>query len=76
MCRCPFLSTHRSKVSCFKECAFYDYGDIKEECPFKYIDTQKNMVKALHYNELFKNEELNILDELFQEKNYINIFQI
>ncbi|MFR4584255.1 hypothetical protein [Clostridium cadaveris] len=36
MSNCPFLSTNRESVQCFKTCAFYDKG---EECPFKlYLD--------------------------------------
>lgn len=74
MSRCPFLSTYESKVGCFKECPFYNYEDTNGICPFKCLDTEKIWGKDFRYNDLFKSESLNILDELYHEKKYLNIF--
>lgn len=38
MSNCPFLSTKKESIQCFKTCAFYDKS---EECPFKiYLDKE------------------------------------
>ncbi|MFU0825236.1 hypothetical protein [Clostridium sp.] len=74
MSRCPFLSTYESKVNCFKECAFYNYEDTNGVCPFKRIDEEMFLEKKMRYNDLFRNEGFNILDELYHEKKYLSIF--
>lgn len=39
MSNCPFLSTNKESVQCFKTCAFYDR---EEECPFNiYLDKEE-----------------------------------
>ncbi|MDP4088764.1 MAG: hypothetical protein Q8930_05775 [Bacillota bacterium] len=43
MCQCPFLSTVEEKITCFKECAFFQYEGCSngEGCPFKKIKSGK-----------------------------------
>lgn len=39
MSNCPFLSTKKESVQCFKTCAFYNKED---ECPFNiYLDKEE-----------------------------------
>ena len=41
MSQCPFLSTVEEKVSCFKECAFYEEECSAEGCPFRKVGIHK-----------------------------------
>lgn len=76
MSKCSFLSTNEKKVVCFKECPFYNYADTDGVCPFKCLESEKNWKNNFGYSDLFESQNVNILDELYREKNYYNIFQI
>ena len=41
MSQCPFLSSIEEKVTCFTECAFYEYEGSGDGCPFKKAKGQK-----------------------------------
>lgn len=76
MSRCSFLSTSHNKVSCFNECPFYNYDDNNGACPFECFEGGRTWKSKSSYDDLFKSEGFNILEELYQENKYLNIFQI
>ncbi|AEB75490.1 conserved hypothetical protein [Clostridium botulinum BKT015925] len=39
------------------------------------IDMQESVKKDYIYNEIFKSQSINLLDELYEEKNFTKIFQ-
>ncbi|CAG7840224.1 hypothetical protein CLOHAE12215_01648 [Clostridium haemolyticum] len=75
MAKCPFLSTYKNRVNCFKECPFHEYEDSNGECPFMSIDMQESIKRDYIYNEIFKSQSINLLDELYEEKNFTKIFE-
>lgn len=75
MAKCPFLSTYKNKVNCFNQCPFHEYEDSNGVCPFQSINDEKDLRKDYESKELFKNESINLLDELYREKNFTEIFQ-
>lgn len=71
MSQCPFLSSIEEKVSCFTECAFYEYEGAGDGCPFKKVKGQKgfNFKEILQFD-FDKREE----DDLFEDsfvKDYL-----
>ncbi|KGM95597.1 hypothetical protein Z968_08730 [Clostridium novyi A str. 4552] len=75
MAKCPFLSTQKKKVNCFNDCPFHEYEESDGKCPFRAIETQKMFKVGYLYNDLLKSQSINLLDELYEEKNFTNIFQ-
>ncbi|AWZ48096.1 hypothetical protein [Hathewaya limosa] len=57
MSRCPFLSTSKEEVGCFKECCFYE-GSKGEKCPFKQLDPIKKFrLKGLDEYDLLNHKD-------------------
>lgn len=75
MVKCPFLSTHKKKVNCFDDCPFHEYEEANEVCPFRAMGSQKTFKIGYLYDDLFKNQSINLLDELYEEKKFTKIFQ-
>lgn len=75
MARCSFLSTYKNRVSCFEECPFYDCEENNGECPFKMINRYGDFEKEVYYSDFFKKQSINLLDELYEEKNCLEMFQ-
>lgn len=75
MSKCPFLSTQKKKVNCFDECPFHEYEESDGICPFKAIETHKTFKIGYLYNDLFKSQNISLLDELYEEKKFTKIFQ-
>ena len=71
MSKCSFLSSQKNTVSCFKDCPFYNYEDNDGECPFKAINNYRSFEKEFFYYK----ESINLLDELYEEKNLFKIFK-
>ncbi|NLP27946.1 MAG: hypothetical protein GX370_04130 [Clostridia bacterium] len=69
MCQCPFLSTAEEKVTCFKECSFYEYEDDGSGCPFKKIKSIKsiNIKDIIGLDGVYDREE----DKEFLERIYV-----
>jgi hypothetical protein len=42
--KCPFLSNVEETITCFTECAFYEYVGTEEGCPFKSVKGEKNFI--------------------------------
>ncbi|WP_373898595.1 hypothetical protein ACER0A_006080 [Haloimpatiens sp. FM7315] len=61
---CPFLTTDKEKVECFKECTFYEYEMNEGMCPFK------NIVKRSNYKVFY--DESYTDDEEIDKSNYIH----
>ncbi|MCY6957667.1 hypothetical protein [Clostridium brassicae] len=77
MSKCPFLSTDDNKVNCFKECLLHEYENDNGECPFKAI------LESMEYDGVFFNkykefeeDSCNVLEEIYRENNFLEIFQI
>ena len=48
MSKCPFWSTAKMKVECYKECPMYATSSDDEKCPFKeHLDGQPINLKGI-----------------------------
>lgn len=69
MCKCPFLTTSKAEVLCFKECCFFSDGNDK--CPFKIYEDEKGLCEI--GNTIDNNIDSNI-DTFMQDE--INPFKL
>lgn len=69
MCQCPFLSTQEEKITCFKECALFEYEGNGDGCPFKKAKAVKtiNIKEIVSLDLSYDNEE----DKEFLERIYV-----
>lgn len=65
MCNCPFLTTSKEEVGCFKECCFFNEGNDK--CPFRIFEDEKELCSI-------DDDIDNNIDTLIQDE--INPFRI
>lgn len=68
MSKCPFLSSVDETITCFSECAFYEYEGNEEGCPFKSVKGQKkSFLKEILQFDFDKEEE----DDELLENSFI-----
>lgn len=71
MCQCPFLSSSQEKVTCFAECAFYNYEGVENACPFKDVKGQKRF----NFKEILKFDFDKPEEDDFYEDPFIKEYQ-
>lgn len=65
--RCPFLSTEKNNISCFEECALYDWQETEGMCPFKSMYDFRYSEKESSSDDYYNTE-----DKISEKKvNYI-----
>ena len=74
MSQCSFLSTAENKIDCFCECAFSNWEENSEGCPFKNLTGNRfSKVKNLFSYDLFGESSVTVkgIDHYYVENEYV-----